>query len=184
MSAEGKDIEYFEDDAPEAADAADGEAAASAEGQAAADDETAAAPEADAAAAAAPEANAADDDEGEEEELYELEFSEDDVVAYLEDEDGNEVGVVVMEDGEEVEYYYADEEGVEYVAVDDASSSASGEVGDYAKGITREKVAETTADMNAIFKETVAVGTELKDAFGDIKDSFDALTGKNRNQKR
>ena len=40
-------------------------------------------------------------------ELIELEYTEDDIAYYIEDEDGNELGfAIVDENGEEVEYYY------------------------------------------------------------------------------
>lgn len=38
----------------------------------------------------------------------EIEFSEDDVVYYIVDEDENEIGVCLKEDGKEVEYMYVD----------------------------------------------------------------------------
>ena len=118
-----------------------------------------------------------------EEELYEIEFSDDDVVAYLEDEEGNEIGVVMLEDGEEVEYYYAEEEGVEYVSADDTAPAArksSSEPGKYDFGITKEGIAETTDDLNAVFREGAAMGSELKDAFVDITEGFKDITGTTR----
>lgn len=46
-----------------------------------------------------------------EDEVIELEFSENDIAYYLIDEDDNEVGfVIVDENGKETEYYYAEEE--------------------------------------------------------------------------
>ena len=46
----------------------------------------------------------------EEFETVELEYSEEDILYYLVDEDGNEVGFVIEEDGVEVECYYEDEQ--------------------------------------------------------------------------
>ena len=43
------------------------------------------------------------------EEICELEVDEDAILYYIEDEDGNEIGFAVEEDGKEVEYYYADD---------------------------------------------------------------------------
>ena len=43
-------------------------------------------------------------------ETVEIEISEDDILYYLEDEDGNEIGFVVEEDGVEVECYYAEDD--------------------------------------------------------------------------
>ena len=42
----------------------------------------------------------------EEFESFEIEVSEEDILYYIEDEDGNQVGFAVMEDGEEVEYFF------------------------------------------------------------------------------
>ena len=195
MSSEDKDFEYFEveeveqtfageaateeptGEDPSSADETEGPAETSvadevpSEGDAFAED---------AVAEDAP----ADDDEAsdseEEEEFYEIEFSEDDIVAYLEDEDGNEIGIVVLEESEEVEYYYADEDGAEFEPVEgssDSSKTRSGGKEDLDLGITSESVAETTENMNDIFKESVAVGKELKDAITDITGSFRDLTG-------
>ncbi len=102
------------------------------------------------------------DEEDEEYEIVELELDEDDIVRYLEDEEGNRIGFVLMEDGEEAEYLYveSDEEGDE----DD---------NEFDFGITKEGVAQATNDMNAIYKDGIAVAAELKGAFDDIKSAFD-----------
>lgn len=55
----------------------------------------------------------------EEFETVELEFSEDDVLYYLEDEDGNEIGFAIEEDGEEVEYFYEGFDADEYEVVEE-----------------------------------------------------------------
>ena len=112
-----------------------------------------------------------------EEEYYELEFDEDSVVGYLVDEDDNEIGVIVEEDGTEVEYYYADDEGT-FVDAEDASASKGSDGEEYDLGITREGVAEFTSDANAIFKDGVAIASELKEAMGDITESLGAFKRK------
>lgn len=43
-------------------------------------------------------------------ELVELDYDENDVVRYIKDEAGNEIGFVLLEDGKETEYFYADED--------------------------------------------------------------------------
>ena len=88
-------------------------------------------------------------------ELVELELDDDDIVRYIEDEDGDVIGFVLMEDGEE------DEE------------EAEEEDNPYDLGITKEGVAEATNDMNAIYKDGIAVAAELKGAFDDIKSALD-----------
>ena len=78
-------------------------------------------------------------------------------------EDGDVIGFVLMEDGEEAEYYYVEEDEEE----------AEEEDNPYDLGITKEGVAEATNDMNAIYKDGIAVAAELKGAFDDIKSALD-----------
>lgn len=98
-----------------------------------------------------------DEDDGYE--LVELELDDDDIVRYLEDEDGETIGFVLIEDGEEVEYFY--------VETDEDEDNP------YDLGITKEGVAEATQDVNAIYKDGVAIAAELKGAFDDIKSALD-----------
>lgn len=55
----------------------------------------------------------------EEFETVELEISEDDILYYLVDEDGEEIGFVIEENGQEVECYYEGYEDFEFEIVDD-----------------------------------------------------------------
>ena len=159
-----------EEAAGEAADAAadaaaDGEADEAVAGEDAADGEAA---EGDAAAE-----TAQGDDVDTEEELYEIEVAEDDIYAYIVDEDDNEIGFILLdENGEEQEYYYADDE----TEGDVAGEAAEGDEYDF--GITREGVAEATSDMNAIYKDGVQIAAEFKGAFDDIMDGFSFLKKK------
>lgn len=154
--------------AAEAAEAAADEAAEAAESAA---DEAAEAEGAPAEAADA-DAQAADGDADDDYELVELELSEDDIVRYLEDEAGNRIGFVIMEDGEEAEYLYVEEDDGEGEAGDAAGAPADpDDIGDL--GITRDGVQAATDDMNAVFKDGVAVAAELKGAFDDIKGALD-----------
>lgn len=116
-----------------------------------------------------------------EEELYEIEVDEDDIYAYIVDEDDNEIGFILLnENGEEEEYYYAEGE------FEDAGEAPAKSVESRAKssddefdlGITREGVADTTADLNAIYKDGIAVASELKSTFDDITAGFDFLKKK------
>ena len=124
------------------------------------------------------------DDADEDEELYEVEVDEDAIVGYLVDEDDNEIGFIVEEDGVEVEYYYAEEDGAEYVAVDEKPAAPASKNADddeeYDFGITREGVAETTDNMNAVFREGVALGHDLKDAWDDISEGLSGLPFKKK----
>lgn len=95
----------------------------------------------------------------------ELEIDEDDIVSYLVDEDDNEIGFTMLdEEGNEVEYFYVE---------DDEDAADEDDDNEFDLGITKEGVAQATTDINAIYKDGVAVATELKGAFDDIKSAFD-----------
>ena len=68
------------------------------------------------------------------------------------------------EDGNEVEYFYVEDDEEEGEDEDD---------NEFDLGITKEGVAQATSDINSIYKDGVAVATELKGAFDDIKSAFD-----------
>ena len=105
-------------------------------------------------------------EEGEAYETVEIEYSEDDIEAYIVDEDDNEIGFILLdEDGNEVEYYYDDDE--------EADEGEPDEDNPYDLGITREGVAEATSDMNDIYRDGVAIAVDLKDALSEIKEAFD-----------
>ncbi len=107
---------------------------------------------------------------GDDYELVELELSEDDIVRYLEDDEGNQIGFVVLEDGEECEYLYVEEDEDEPEQDLDPEAVAAR---DGSLGITRDGVQAATDDMNAIFKDGVKVAAEMKGAFDDIKSALD-----------
>lgn len=106
-----------------------------------------------------------------EEELYEIEVDDDDIAYYIEDEDGNEIGFALIEDGVETEYYYVDEEDACECGC--GGNHATPEDDGYDLGITREGVANATSDMNAIYKDGIAMAAEFKGAFDDIKSALD-----------
>lgn len=178
----------------------------------------------------------------EEFETVELEYSEEDILYYIEDEGGVEIGFALMEDGKEVEYYYEGFDGEDYetvaepdysiatesrpaaktvpaeddgpeehgylykmaaiaghqggkvrskaeVKLDKARSAAEkqytkakgvaaeqaaktkAEADELDLGITREGVARTTADLNALAKEGAETAKELKGAYDDIMEN-------------
>jgi hypothetical protein len=122
-----------------------------------------------------------------EEEVIEMEIEDGDIYAYLVDEDDNQIGFILLdEDGNEQEYYYVDMD--QYEVVDDGSDGSDPEPHTKVKrasddeefdlGITREGVAETTADLNAIYKDGVAIAGEFKEVFDDINESLSFLTKK------
>lgn len=115
------------------------------------------------------------------EEVFEIEIDEEDIVGYIYDEDDNEIGFIIIdEDGEEVELFYAEEGEYEYVEEEEpaAAPSKKKDDDDFDLGITREGVAETTSDMNAIYKEGIQVAAELKSTFDDISSGLDFLKKK------
>lgn len=65
----------------------------------------------------------------EEYEEVELEYSEEDILYYIEDEDGNQIGFAIEEDGQEVEYYYEGIDGSEFETVEmlEAAEGLEGE---------------------------------------------------------
>lgn len=106
------------------------------------------------------------EEEAEKYETVEIEYSEDDIEAYIVDEDDNEIGFILLdEDGNEVEYYYDDDE--------EAAKGESDDDNPYDLGITREGVAEATSDMNDIYRDGVAIAVDLKDALSEIKEALD-----------
>lgn len=115
-----------------------------------------------------------------EEELIEMEIEEGDISAYLVDEDDNEIGFILTdEDGNEQEYYYVDMSEYEIVSEEDETRVVRAEDGEeFDLGITREGVAEATADVNAIYKDGVELAAELKGAFDDIAEGMSFLKKK------
>ncbi len=63
----------------------------------------------------------------EEFEIEEIEISDDDILYYLVDEDDNEVGFVIEEDGVEVECYYEGFEDVEFEVVEAPEKTTAAE---------------------------------------------------------
>lgn len=105
-------------------------------------------------------------------EVIEMEIEDGDVYAYIVDEDDNEIGFILLdEDGNEQEYYFVDEDDAD--DEDGVTVIRASDEEEFDLGITREGVAEATADMNAIYKDGVAVAAELKGAFDDIKSALD-----------
>lgn len=114
-----------------------------------------------------------------EEEVLEMEIEEGDIHAYLVDEDDNEIGFVLIDDeGNEQEYYYVDMD--EYEIVDEEADEGTRVVRasdeeEFDLGITREGIAEATADLNAIYKDGAEVAAELRDTVADINEGLSFL---------
>ncbi len=120
-----------------------------------------------------------EDDHDLEEEVIEMEIEEGDIYAYLVDEDDNEIGFVLLdENGEEQEYYYVDMDEYEIVSEESTKVERASDGEEFDLGITREGIAEATADVNAIYKDGVELAAELKGAFDDISEEMSFLKKK------
>lgn len=90
-------------------------------------------------------------------ETEEIEIDEDDIVAYLVDEDDNELGFIAKdENGEEKEYYYP-----EPIAPKKKKKTRREE--------DREAFVETAQTMKDFYSEGKGVVNDLRDYFLDIK---------------
>ena len=115
------------------------------------------------------------------EEYYEVEYSNDDILYYIDDEQGNEIGFAVMEDGEEVEYYYADSLGDKAAhAVGSAVDEVIGGVKDVIDDnpfVSREQVSGLKNDLNKLYKENKDMVSNLRSFGEDLRDLKDLFTG-------
>ena len=125
------------------------------------------------------------DHDHEAEELYDMEVDEDAILYYIEDENGNEIGFAVEEDGKEVEYFYAEEE----TPAAPAPTAGNGRVyADSLLGDIRRKTdgllekAEDKLDNGEMSEEAKKVMggvaeaadtlKEFKDTMRDLRDAF------------
>ena len=115
-------------------------------------------------------------------EVVEIEYSDDDILYYIDDEQGNEIGFAVLEDGKEVEYYYVDSLG-------DKVGQAVGTVVDGVVGgvkealddnpfVSAEGVSHLRDDLNVIYKENADTMNSLRSIAQDMRDFKDLFTGK------
>ena len=130
-------------------------------------------------------------------EVIEMEIEDGDIYAFIVDENDEEIGFILLdEDGNEVEYYYVEEE---YVSEDDELKEVQGEVVDqegdrgvrvirasdeeeFDLGITKEQMDETAQGAKEILKEGIEVAREFKEAFDDITEGLDFLKKKPRSR--
>lgn len=116
------------------------------------------------------------------EELLELEYSESDIAYYIDDEQGNEIGFALLENGREVEYYYADAPGdkVNHAvskSVDAAINGVKNAMDDN-PFVSREGVAHLKEDLNVIYKENAETISSLRSIARDMRDFKNIFTGK------
>lgn len=109
------------------------------------------------------------------EELVELEFDEESVSYYIVDEDDNEIGVCLIEDGQEVEYMYEDydedEEDSQINASKEAVKKQTQEMSESLKNMKGE-LEFFKDDATDVAKELKDTADELKDMLNEVKDSF------------
>ena len=106
----------------------------------------------------------------EEFETVELEYSEDDILYYIEDEDGIEIGFALEEDGAEVEYYYEgfDADDYETVSVPISESVAPASA----------PVPEEPVEHGYLFKMASIVGHEGNKKRKAAEEKLDVVRGK------
>jgi len=136
-----------------------------------------------------------DDDEVDEEDelLIEMEINDDDILYYLVDEEDNEIGFAILEDGKEVEYYYVDEE-IDVAAEADADEAepkaksepvaATEEKVDGKDGalFTAEEIADFKDDMVELLKDGASIAKELKSTYDEFSDVLDFLPIKKKHR--
>lgn len=120
----------------------------------------------------------------EEFETIELEYSEDDILYYIEDEDGTEIGFALEEDGMEVEYYYEgfDASDYETVAQPETAASASAEPETEAVADTAEQVPSEPAEHGYLYKMATIAGHTGNKARKQAEQKLDVARGKAEKQ--
>ena len=117
-----------------------------------------------------------------EEELFELEFSPEDVAYYLVDEQDNEIGVAVYDaDGNAVEYWYEEGSAPATAAGGDAASGTAknSEAADKSTDdttestLSRAELKDTAQDLRGVLKDGKETVSELKEAYDDLKGLLD-----------
>ena len=103
-------------------------------------------------------------DETVEYETIELEYSEDDIAYYIVDENDVEIGFALLEDGEEVEYYYEGYDGADYVPAPEPETAAQDEV-EAEDEADAEPVDEAQAKKSS--KHTPEADAEVEDEQGE-----------------
>ena len=111
----------------------------------------------------------------EEFETVELEYSEDDILYYIEDEDGTEIGFALEEDGAEVEYYYEGFDAEEYETVCEPEPPKSSE---NATAAAAEKAPEEPVEHGYLYKMASIVGHEGNKKRKVAEEKLDVVRGK------
>ena len=119
------------------------------------------------------------------EEVFELDFDEDSVEYYMVDENDNEIGVCLNENGQLVEYLYEDEE----FPADEtnpihrqAANAVKAQVNEATDSIKtmRDELGTASEDAKAVAQELKDTAEELQDMLNEVKDSFKIFPSKKK----
>ena len=112
-------------------------------------------------------------------EVVELEFDDESVEYYIVDEDDNEIGVCLNEDGQLVEYLYEDEEPAPSNHIKEAVQSQVNEAAASIKNM-RDELYNSKDDAAEAVKELKAASDELQGMLNEVKDSFKIFPSKKK----
>lgn len=112
-------------------------------------------------------------------EVVELEFDDESVEYYIVDEDDNEIGVCLNEDGQLVEYLYEDEEPSASDYIKEAVQSQVNEAAVSIKNM-RDELYNSKDDAAEAVKELKAASDELQGMLNEVKDSFKIFPSKKK----
>lgn len=118
----------------------------------------------------------------EEFETIELEYSEDDILYYIEDEEGTEIGFALEEDGKEVEYYYEGFEASDYEVVSEPEPPAPKPAGETeqkpASAPAASAVEEAPKEHGYLYKLAAIAGHEGNKTRKKAGEKLDVARGK------
>ncbi len=112
-------------------------------------------------------------------EVVELEFDDESVEYYIVDQDDNEIGVCLNEDGQLVEYLYEDEEPSASDYIKEAVQSQVNEAAVSIKNM-RDELYNSKDDAAEAVKELKAASDELQGMLNEVKDSFKIFPSKKK----
>ena len=117
--------------------------------------------------------------------VFELDFDEDSVEYYMVDENDNEIGVCLNENGQLVEYLYEDEDEpapASQVPDHSANRAVKKQVDDAAQSIKnmRDELGTASEDAKAVAEELKATADELQGMLNDVKDAFRIFPSKKK----
>ena len=112
-------------------------------------------------------------------ETIELEYSEDDILYYIEDEDGTEIGFALEENGDEVEYYYEGFDADDYETIREPEPAPAPEP---AKPAATAAKPEEPKERGYLYKMAAIVGHEGNKKRKVAEEKLDVVRGKAETQ--